>query len=320
MTNINPDMTAGQYTDILIAELIKTDGFKSASRAFIHEMLNNWAGESGLKKWITPSIEKQVQKSLAGPDTGKSATARDITTLTAPIIALVNDLLNQIEKTGKTLDEMDGDKTQALIEAIVSNVNFGKLAELSGPIIRAITRVREENPAFLADIFRERLTAGVNELDFNSAATFLSVSQNDLTALSRIINDALWQSSDRLMEALTIIPAGINLLAKALGEFLFRFSKLKTEDITDIFLQLLDQVDGESLGALLNANALINHKIVKGTRAFRDPDTDIPSSENVLMRKMEEIAGNMDPNLIFNLRLSLEEMKVPFREWLMSDS
>jgi len=70
---------------------------------------------------------------------------------------------------------------------------------------------------------------------------------------------------------------------------------------------------------MLNANAQINRKIMKGTRELRDPDTDIPSAENVLMRKIEDIAGNMDPNLIFNLRLSIEEMKVPFREWLMSD-
>lgn len=319
MTDINPDMTADQYTDILIAELIKTDGFKSAGRAFIHEMLTNWAGESGLKKRIKPSIEKQMQRSLAGPDTGEAGPARDITSLAAPIIALANDLLNRIDQTGKSLEEMDRDKIQALIEAVVRNVNFGKLAALSGPIIRAMTRLREENPAFLADILKERLTAWVDELDFNAATAFLSVSQNDLTALSRIINDALWQSPDRLMEALAIIPAGINLLAKTLGEFLFRFSKLKTDDMTDIFLQLFEKVDGEALGALLNANALINHKIAKGTREMRNPDTDIPASENILMRKMEEIAGSMEPNLIFNLRLSLEEMKVPFREWLMSD-
>jgi hypothetical protein len=37
------------------------------------------------------------------------------------------------------------------------------------------------------------------------------------------------------------------------------------------------------------------------------------------MRKVEEIAGCLDPDLVFNMRLTLEDIKAPLREWLMSD-
>ena len=82
---------------------------------------------------------------------------------------------------------------------------------------------------------------------------------------------------------------------------------------------LLEKVDGEALGALMNAHANINRKIMKGTEELRDPNTEIPSSENKLMMKFEEVASRVDPNLIFNFRLKLEDLKVPLREWLMSD-
>lgn len=323
MTRSKPDMTAEQYTEILVAEFMKTDDFKRVTRFFIHEMMNNWAGGGGLKKWMAPSIEKQMNRSIVGPETGAAAgdsgTPRDMAALAGPVIALANDLLNRIERLGNTLDEMDETGREALIESVVAGVQFEKLATLSGPVARALTRIREKRPTFLADTLREPLTAWLQGLDFNTATAFLSAAREDLAAVSRIINDALWQSPDRLWEALTIIPAAVNLLTRVAGEFLTRFSKLRIEEITDIFLRLFDQIDGEALGALLNANAQINRKIMKGTRELRDPATDIPSSENVLMRKVEEIAGNIDPNLIFNLRLSLEELKAPFREWLMSD-
>lgn len=323
MTHTSPDMTAEQYTEILIAELMKTDDFKRVTRSFIHKMMNNWAGAGNLNKWMAPSIEKRMKQSLLGPgadrSTGDSGTAQDITTLAAPLIALTNDLLDRVEKLGHALDEMDEEKKEALVESIVAGVNFGKIASLTGPLARTLTQIREKRPTFLADLLGERLAAGVQTLDFQTAAAFLAAAREDLTAVSRIVNQALWQSPGQLSEALTIIPAAVNLLTRIAGEFLTRFSKLKIEEITDIFLRLLDQIDGESLGALLNANAQINRKIMKGTQELRDPHTDIPSSENVLMRKVEEIGGKIDPNLIFNLRLSLEELKVPFREWLMSD-
>jgi hypothetical protein len=323
MTHTSPDMAADQYTEILVAELMKTDDFKRVTRSFIHEMMNNWAGAGGLNKWMAPSIEKRMKQSLLGPDTNQSAgdsgTAQDITALAAPLIALTNDLLGRVEKLGHALDEMDEARKEALVASIVAGVNFGKIAALAGPVARTLARIREKHPTFLADILRERLTAWIEGLDFKTAAALLSVSREDLTALSRIVNGALWQSPDRMLEFLTIIPAAINLLTRAAGEFLHKFSKLKIEEITDLFLQLVDRIDGESLGALLNAWAQINRKIMKGTRELRDPNTEIPTSENALMRKVEEIAGNLDPDLVFNLRLTLEDMKVPLREWLMSD-
>ncbi len=323
MTDTNTEMTAAQYTEILVAEVIKTEDFKRITGSFIHAMVNNWAGNNGLRKRMAPSIEKRMKNSLAGPDAAKAeeaaVTLRDITALTAPLIALANDMLNRVEQLGETLEGMDEEKMEALIEAIVRDLNFEKAAALSGPIVRAMTRIRQKHPTFLADILRDRLTAIVNELDFNTATAFLAGSRQDLTALARTINDALWQSPERLDQALAVIPATVNLLASVVAEFLRRFSKLKIEDLTDLFLQLIDQIDGEAVGAMLNANAQINRKFMKGTRELRDPKSDIPTSENILMRKIEEIAGNIDPDLIFNLRLNIEDLKVPFREWLMSD-
>ena len=83
MTNINPDMTAEQYTQILIAELIKTKDFKRVTRSLIHAMVQNWAGDKALRKRVAPSIEKRMKESLAGPDIDQApegaAAVQDIT-------------------------------------------------------------------------------------------------------------------------------------------------------------------------------------------------------------------------------------------------
>ncbi|MEW6078813.1 MAG: hypothetical protein AB1724_13435 [Thermodesulfobacteriota bacterium] len=323
MNQPRPDMTAEQYTEILVAELMKTDDFKRVTRSFVHEMLTNWAGESGLKKWMAPSLEKRMQKSLLGPEAQpaaeETAPATEAADLTAPLIALVNDLLDRVEQLAKILDGLDPDKAEALAEVVVSGVRFEKMAALAGPLARALTRIREKRPTFLTDLLRERLTAGVEGLDFNTATAFLAAAGTDLAAVSRIINQALWQSPDRLAEALTVLPAAVNLLTRVAAEYLQRFSKLKIQEITDIFLQLLDRIDGESLGALINAWAQINRKVIRGARQLLDPAMDIPSSENVLLRKVEEIGSHVDPDLIFNLRLGLEDMKGPLREWMKAD-
>ncbi len=323
MTHTGPVMEADQYTEILIAELIQTEDFKRVTRSFIHQLLHNWAGESGLKKRLAPSIAKRMQKSLLGPESNGafpvSEKIRDPQELTTSLIALVNDMLARMAQLGSTLQEMDSAQKEALLETIAGNVHFGHATALWGPLTGALTDARQKNPTFLADILQERLTAWMQEVDFTTVTSWLNASREDMAALSRTINDALWQSPERVREVLEIIPALTNLLTGIVAEFLGRLNKLKTDEITDLFLHLLDQLDGESLGEMLNAHGNINHKIMKGTEELRDPAADIPSSENVLMRKMEEVAGKMDPNLIFKLRLSLEDLKVPLREWLMSD-
>ncbi len=323
MANTSPNITADQYTEILIAELIKTEDFKRVTGSFIHELLNKWAGESSIKKKMTPPIEKRVKKLLFDGDDSNGASGyvpgQDNTVLSDPIIALTNDMLSKVNQMGSTLEELPYEKKEDLVKKVITNVNFSSLSALSGPIARMLNEIHENNPTFFSEAIKSSLTAWVDELDFVTIKDHLVKSQEDFLAISKTINDALWKSPDRLLEVLEILPAGINLLNKTLGDMLVRFSSLKIDDLTDIFLHLFEKIDGEALGTLLNANAHINRKIMRGTEELRDPETDIPSTENIIMTKIEEIASKMDPNLIFNMRLNIEDLKVPLREWLMSD-
>lgn len=321
MANTSSNITADQYTEILIGELIKTEDFKRVTGSFIHELISKWAGESNIKKKIAPPIENKVKKLLFDDDLNGAATygAKDSTALADPIIALTNDMLAKVENIGNSLDDLSYEKKEELLEKILSNVNFGALGALSGPLMRSISEVYEKNPSFLSGLLKDKLVEWVGSINFSSIEKYLSGTQDDLLEITKAMNDALWEDEDRLLSALDIIPAGINLLTKNMGEILGRFSKLKIDDLTDIFLHILEKLDGEALGTLFNAHAHINRKIMKGTEEFRDPDTEIPPSENIFMTKFEEIASKMDPNLIFNFRLKLEDLKVPLREWLMSD-
>ncbi len=331
MNSTGSNMTADQYTQILIAEFLKTEDFKRITNSMTHGLLEKWAGESRVKKWLAPAIEKRMKKSLFGPElTTEDASAlpdaakpdsikMDPLDLADPLIALINDMLAKAEQAGQALTELPYDKKEALLEKIISQVDFGKLCPLSGPLAKTLNEIHDKKPTFVSDQLQEKLTAWVDGLDFTTTKDYLVKSQDDLVAISKIVNEALWKSEDRLIQALEILPALANLLNRNLGVFLTRLNKLKIEELTDLFLHLFEQLDGEALGTVLNANANINRKIARGTEELRDPNTDIPSSENIMMQKYEEVAIKMDPNLILNMRMTIEDLKVPFREWLMSD-
>lgn len=300
---LTPNLTPDQYTGILVSEFVNSEDFKRVTSTFTRELLKKWAGESGFKKKIAPSIEKRINKSLFGSGNGTtllaptSATPQFPTTLIDPIIALINDMMDRVDQMVMAVEEMPDAEKAALFEKFSNAVDVNRMTALVGPIVKLL----------------------LDNIDLASIKEYLIKAQDNLDGVTERVNETIQQSSDKLLEILELIPLVLNLYTKSMSGILGPLSKRSADDITDTFLHLLGKLDGESLGALLNAQANINRKIMQGTAELRDPTSDLPSSENPLMSKLEEVAGKMDPSLIFNLRLKLEDMKVPLREWLMSD-
>ncbi|MGK5095071.1 hypothetical protein WDW89_24055 [Deltaproteobacteria bacterium TL4] len=313
-----------QDIEKLVVEIAKTWEFKKLIASLIPEMLNIWAGNSRLKKWMTLPVERSIKSTFIGihessqslPSSSILEDPGHLENLGDQFITLVNHVIGMSVQVTQTIETLPPEKKEEFLGNIVSQLNLGQVGEGMASFGRMLNEVHDRKETFISDHLKASVAEGMERFDFGILQEFVKKSQADFIEFTKIVNTELWKSPEKMTDLLGLIPASLNALMGPLHEILDRFKHLSEDELTELVLLQLEKIDGVTAGKFLNVLGHVIRKLEKGTAYLRDPE--LPIYENEVVGKLEEIAGSLDTDLILKSRLILEEVRKSLRNWLMS--
>jgi len=197
----------------LIAAVIRTAQFKKVACALVTEVLTAWACESRLKR-----------------------------ALVWPVVKIVGRIF--------TIKEADQEKTP--VKDYLNDADFGQVGAALTEGARAINKIHQENHLYLSEKYGPAVMAIVEHVDFGEIKEMIDTSADDFVALAGRINEGVWEYPAKMVCLLSMLPDLANIAVRSLVKTTAPINNLAPDLLTDVIISLVREIDGKSMGMLVN--------------------------------------------------------------------
>ncbi|MFP4474856.1 MAG: hypothetical protein ACLFOY_04805 [Desulfatibacillaceae bacterium] len=294
--------------DEWILKLFNTREFNVAMAAVLPELFRYWAGDSRLKRLISRPVTSSVRNTFARDgETQRRPDVADILEdpeLLAQVTEAVPYLLGQgtrvVSSLMRSFQELpDEDRRRVAVE-LLKSLNVGSNGEMLAGWVKLMNKIQRENPEFLTEYLKPHFEDLLKHVDFGELRELADRSSPALADLVGEFMDVLFQYPAKLVLSISFLPAIANLGLSALLEVLKRYNTMAPDLMCDVAMAMLNELDGERLGRIINETSELSRKLHTGSALLGEPGN--PMFPEALSTLLETTLRQIDGVLFLKAR------------------
>ncbi len=291
----------------------RTEEMREIVHAALPEVLALWAGKSRIKKILTGVISWVIVKGFAphsvftgSPVIETCGDPEFVRQASAQMPEIVNAVIAGLGAFTKGLSDMPAEERRYYLKSIIDNTNIGGIGEIITNLARSANLHRNE-PEFLAEALRPKVRSLLSEIDFGEIKEAVDGSAGAITAMTGMINEEMWQYPAKMVCLLSLIPAVANIAVRTVVKTLGPINNLAPDLLSDVIFSLVRDIDGKSIGMLINELSEIVRKIHTGSALIGDRGGHaVPAA---VSRLAAETLGEVDVSLLLKSQGMLREIR-----------
>ena len=317
-----PGRSGDDAMTALIRDILQTREVRQFLITLAPQFLDVWAEKSKWKNKISRLTGSVVKNQLSRPEDALKKSElpllfendRFIEHLMELLPGVINSLTDAVCASGRTLEALSADEKKTRVGTLLSRTRKGRTGEILTSCFRILNDIHKEDPEFLAQTLAPGFKKWLESTDFGELKEAVDNSGSDGRALVEMINNTIWEYPAKAVLLLSLLPSLVNGIAVTLDISVGKLNALPPDLLTDVMLSFLQEINGESVGGLVNELAEIVRKINTGSALIGEPGS--PQLPKILSAKLDEIVGQIDPVIFFKARVGLAKIKDEFSQAL----
>jgi hypothetical protein len=300
----------GEYLlSALIADLVKTRETRNVLGDLVPEIMQSWAGESRLKRKIAGQTGGFLKKRLEAPgDVSLSALMENpefMATLLRFLPEIMGGLTEALNAVFKTMETATHAERARFLSGIAEGISRSRLGEALTILIQTVNREYAENSAYLSDKLGPAIVSWLETLDVGELREFLDHVRDDGQVLIKMVTDLLWKYPSKLVLFLGFIADAVNLTTMTACEVINVFNRISPDLITDVAFSIFRNIEGESVGRLINEGAELIRKLHTGSALIGEPGTtQLPMD---LTAFLEDVLKVLDGETLWKAKVAIAQ-------------
>ncbi len=303
---------AGKNT--AISKILQTREVRQTLGSVLPDVLNVFAEDSRVRKFIMKIMGNYLNKKLSRPDDifeEKELQVlfedkKFIQNLGRPLPDIINGLFDVIVTMTKTIEELPTEEKLEIFGDVIAKISTGQTGELITRGCRIINDLHKADPEFFTNNMEPGLKKWVESVDFGEIREMFDNSAEDSRAFIRMANDVLWQHPAKMVMLLSLLPSLVNLLTDTLDVSVGKLNELPPDMLTDVVLSFAKEINSSSVAGVLNQLREIVRKIHTGSALLGEPGA--PQLPKVLSNMIEAIVDQTDPITLWKAKIALAEI------------
>lgn len=294
-----------------VTAILQTRECRQAIDALVADLAAQWSGESAARKSVVNPFRRFIGRRLSRP--GDRLMEKELVRLFekpefvevagAQIPALINSALDILHSITHSLEQFPQDKKSELVGNLFSEVDAGKMARIFTSLTRTADTLRAGNPIYFSEKILPQIQAWLVNADFGELRERFDNSKEDYNSLIIKLCELAFEYPAKFIILLSFIPGIANYFITFLADMTERFTALSPDMLADILLSFFREMDGHTVGKLLNNLTEIVRQIHTGSALIGE--SGAPKFTSDLSEKTREVLGKTDPELFIKARNAL---------------
>lgn len=304
----NPKQSSGNGGGSLAgfaAELLTTPECREAVGQVFSEVVAGWASGSQLRKTVARPVTWAVSRGTSRNDGAHDSDGiakvfsnpDHCQALVKQLPAMTGGIVSMLHAMVLHLETLPPEGKADFVDDIVSQANSGKMGEVFTSLARTAGDLQTSDPTFFSKRVLLVLASFLETADFGELREFLDHSREDLAAFATGVNKLAFDNPAKLVLLLSAIPDASNFLLVFTEDLLKRFADLPPDVLSDILLTFFKEIDGKTLGQLVDRSNEIVRLVHTGSSLIGDAGS--PQFTSDLREKLRVAAAEVDPELFF---------------------
>ncbi len=246
------------FMGVLASALARSRGGRQVASILTNDLLRSWAGQGRLKGRLAAGAQGLLARVL-DPQAGRPLAASPLWSdpqtwpgLAAALPILTNAALKIASRLQASLAGLPVPEQAALLEGLLAKIDSARLGSLVTSLLRQVTDLTREDPAFLAELLRGPFHDLYKNIDFAELQDMAESSGEAVVACARMLSDTLWLYPGKVLLLVATLVSLSNTAVRALREFLLEIGKIAPDLLTELFLPVAQTIDGTALGQITN--------------------------------------------------------------------
>jgi len=307
----------GSFIGSFAKSFARTEEMREIVRSAIPEMLAVWAGKSRIKRALAGVIGRALAKGFAPRNDGAGSpvieTCGDpefVRQTSAQMPDVINAVIAGLGAFTRELAAMPAGERRYYLKTIIEDTDLGGVGEIITNLARSANQ-RKNEPGFLIEALRPKVRSLLSEVDFGEIKEAVDASAESIPALAGMINEEMWQYPAKMVCLLSLLPALGNMAIRSAVKTVGPINEMPPDLLSDVILSLVRDVDGKSIGSLVNQVSEIVRKIHTGGALIGDRGGHaVPAA---VSRLAAEILNEVDVLLLLKSRGMLRELRDQLR-------
>lgn len=295
--------------------MLETREVRQALANILPDLLNVFAGDRRIKKFVMKLVGKYLHKSLSRPEdvfereelAPLFGDPRFVRRLAEPLPDLINGLLDMINAATESIEKLDTDDKKEILGNLISKLSTGQTGEMITRGCRILNDLHKDDPEFFAKRLEPGFKRWVESVDFGELKEMAENSTNDIRAFVVMANNVMWQYPSKVVLLLSLLPTVVNMVSDTLDISLNRLNELPPDLLTDVILSFVREINTRPVAGLFNQLTEMVRKVHTGSALLGEPGS--PQLPKVLSAKIEEIAEQIDAVTLWKAKIALAETK-----------
>ena len=303
----------GRFLELFAAAFAETEEFRRIVRALAPRAVEVWAGKSRVKRALARPVAKSIERGFSRSDDGAAPVAalledrEFLRSAARELPGLVNGALGAMEAAARGAAALPPAEMTGLAGDLVDGMDLARVGRLLTGMAAMINGLHSSNPEFLSDALRPKIAGFIEHTDFGELKEALDGSLEDVAALVRSVNEELWNYPAKFICLFSALPTIVNMAVVAMKETAAPLNRMAPDLLTDVFLSLLESIDGKEIGNLVNEFCELVRKIHTGSALLGEPGK--PAFPRMVAKLAGETLGTVDIHLMLKARDLLGEIK-----------
>ncbi|MEW5733456.1 MAG: hypothetical protein AB1921_01305 [Thermodesulfobacteriota bacterium] len=301
----------GIQEDILMGWVEKMAGtreFRGVLGSIFFGTFLHWAGDSTLKRMVALPAAEIVRKELNKSDwpsamPNVSQALKDpglLQFLTKAIPDLAKQANSMLDGVTAAFEKLEPDEQKKLAEELLKNLDMGKIGRFLNRVVASANTLSGLDPDFWADRLGPQFQELLDSLDFGGVRVLAERAGTDLPRLAGLFMDSLFARPAKLVISGSLLPVLVNVVLDLVLEIVRRVNTLAPDIVADVVLTLQREMNGRSVGALINQGAELIRKLHTGSALLGEPGK--PALAQSLSNQMEAMIREIDGPLFLKAR------------------
>jgi hypothetical protein len=309
------DLAELEGKNTALARILETREVRQALADILPNLLNVFAGDRRIKKFVMKMVGKYLNRSLARPEdvfereelAPLFEDPQFIRHLAEPLPELMNGLFDLIGAGIKSIEQLDTDDKRDFFGDLISKLATGRTGEMITRTCRILNDIHKTDPEFFAKHLEPGFQHWVESVDFGELKEMAENSTDDIRAFVVMANNVMWQYPAKVVLLLSLLPTVVNMISDSLDISVTRLNELPPDLLTDVILSFIREINTRPVSGLFNQLAEIVRKVHTGSALLGEPGS--PQLPKVLSAKIEEIAAQIDAVTLWKAKIALAETK-----------
>lgn len=292
----------------VVSKILGTREVRELLGNLLPQVFTTLAGEGKMKRFAFKKAGNYIKKSLSRPDDVLEKSELPHLFEEEAFVNKVQEMLPDITDeltaamTGmlKTIESLPVKDKKEVFSNLFAKRDSSRQGEMMNSFARIITDIHKEDPEFLTHTLGPNMADCLDGIDFGELKVFLDGTFKDVALLAKTANDAMFDKPAKVVLVLAILPSLMNMMTTILKDTVTRFNVFPPDIVADVVLSIFREVDGKTVGGVLNEAMELFRKINVGSALIGDPG--MPRCRLDMAAFIDDMTSEIDVALLWKFR------------------